>query len=258
MSNLYPATAGEAVRPIRRWPTPRSAVWTESFLDSVRDNDNVMAVIAVGSAVRPAVTSVDLDLVVICQDPAKLEAKPPIEVDLRAYAAGQIDSLISAGNDLLGWAIKFGHVLLQRHGYWDAVLESWRSRLPLPAVDVATQRAEEAFRRLSGVLELGDSSAANEQALSYVTHLARAELLKSQVYPASRPELPGQLRAISRRRIAAWLENLIDPTADHRRQIAEMIGSRRPTTRWSGRSRKLSRERRRSMQGHKREPGPPP
>ncbi len=184
-----------------------------------------MAVIAVGSAVRPSVQSVDLDLVVICRESTRIKAKPPVEIDLRAYLASRVDELIQDGNDLLGWTVKFGCVLFQREGFWDTVIETWLERLPLPSAEVASQRADESYRRLSNVFELGDTDAAYEQALSYVTHLARAKLLKRRVYPASRPEIPGQLRAVGCVRIAEWLERLIDRTTVDSEHIAKLLKS---------------------------------
>ena len=50
-----------------RWPTEASMQWTESFLDSARDDLSITAVIAIGSAVRPNAVTADLDLVVIMQ-----------------------------------------------------------------------------------------------------------------------------------------------------------------------------------------------
>lgn len=227
MSEPYTDSTRQPDEQIHRWPTPRSKSWTASFLDSARGDKNIVAVVAVGSAVRPSVPSFDLDLVVICCEPAKMRAKPPIEIDLRAYAADHVDALIRGGNDYLGWAVKFGQLLFQRERFWNTVLEFWHDRLPFPSAEVASRRADDAFRRLNNVYELGDADAAYEQALSYVTHLARAELLKRRVYPASRPELPGQLRAIGCLRIAGWLERLIDGTTADTEQITELLKSRR-------------------------------
>jgi len=229
MSKMALRPASESGDAIRRWPTLRSKAWTLQFLSEASDNDNIIAIVAVGSAVRSAVPSVDLDLVVICRESVNLRAKPPLEIDLRAYLADHVDEQIARGNDLLGWTVKFGRVLLQRDGYWDGVEESWRDRLPLPAADVAAQRAAQAFHRLTSVLELGDLDAAEEQALSYVTHLARAELLKHNVYPASRPELPAQLRNIGALPIADRLEQLIDPAADHATEISKLVEGRHLT-----------------------------
>ncbi|MBI4486046.1 MAG: hypothetical protein HY655_08560 [Acidobacteria bacterium] len=131
---------------------------------------------------------------------------------------------------MLGWAVKFGRVLFQRDGYWNAVLESWSSRLPLPSPDLAVQRANEARNRLTKVLEVGDVDAAEEQALSYATHLARAELLKRNVYPESRPEIPSQLRKIGAHEAADCFEQLIDRTVDHSKQISMLVETRRLTS----------------------------
>jgi hypothetical protein len=226
MSTPYKESRIVPSQQIHRWPTSRSKTWTATFLSSTQRDENIMAVIAVGSAVRPSVQSFDLDLVVICREPTKMKTKPPLEIDLRAYAATQVDDLIRSGNDLLGWTVKFGRVLFQREHFWDAVLETWLERLPLPSADVACQRAEDSYRRLSNVFELGDANAAYEQALSYVTHLARAKLLKRRVYPASRPEIPRQLRAVGCIRLAEWLERLIDRTAQHSEQIAKLLKDR--------------------------------
>jgi hypothetical protein len=204
----------QASKAVRRWPTLRAKTWTLQFLESALNDPNIVAVIAIGSAVRPNVASVDLDLVVICQEPSKLKVKPPIEIDLRAFAADQVNSLIKNGNDLLGWAVNYGAALFQRAQSWDLVLQAWRDHVPLPSADIANRRARDALHRLKTMVELGDFDAAQEQALSYVTHLARAELLEKGQHPASRPELPEQLRAIGFDEMAALLERLIgDATA---------------------------------------------
>jgi hypothetical protein len=211
---------------IKRWPTARSRTWTLQFLADAADNDNVLAVIAVGSAVRDVVASVDLDLVVICRKVEILRPNPSLEIDLRVYPENQILQELGRGHDLLGWAVKFGRVLFQRDQYWNTVSELWRDRLPLPKPEVAMERANAAFQRLAKMVELGDFDAAEEQALSYATHLARAELLRQGVYPASRPELPGQLRDIGATESAYVFAKLIDRTTDHSTQISVLLKTR--------------------------------
>lgn len=225
MSEVYPDSKDQRLELIQRWPTPRSKSWTASFLDSTRNDENIVAVIGIGSAVRLAVSSVDIDLVVICRETAKFKDKPPIEIDLRAYAADQVDTLIESGNDLLGWAITYGRVLWQRDRYWDMILKSWRHRVPLPSAEVSTRRANEALHRFRSMLDLGDQDAAYELAVSYVTHLARAELLKRGQYPASRPELSGQLRAVGCAPMADWVERLISRTAANSKQLSKLLES---------------------------------
>jgi hypothetical protein len=58
-------------------------------------------------------------------------------------------------------------------------------------------------------LKLGDENAAREQAISYLTHLVRAELLERGIFPASRPELARQLREVDDSELAANLERVL-------------------------------------------------
>lgn len=208
---------------IKRWPTPQSKLWTADLLDFARGNEDILAIVAIGSAVRPDVPSVDLDLLIVYRQPVKLRVKPPIEIDLRSYEASAVNQEIARGNDLLGWAIKFGDVIFEREAYWSALANSWRDKLPLPDANTAARRADDAYKRLTSLIDIGDMTAAREQALSYVTHLARAELLNRGVYPASRPELPTQLRSIGSKKLAYWFEQLMDPALNHTRAIAEAL-----------------------------------
>lgn len=211
------------LKAIKRWPTEASRKWVRTFLNSAVNDDNIVAVIAVGSAVRPHVPSVDLDLIVLCRDPTRMRDKPPIEIDLRSYAVDRVDVLIESGNDLLGWAIMYGEVLLQKDDYWSLLVKSWQDQLPLPSIEVATRRASEAFDRVRNMLDIGDEEAAYEQAVSYVTHLARVELLRRGRYPTSRPELPSELRTIGCATLANYLEGLINHSVRGSRELTELI-----------------------------------
>lgn len=83
-----------------RWPTERSRLWLDSFVDGVSRHPAVVAVVAIGSGVRANVPSNDLDLVVVTRgDPVPL-SDVPIEVDIRQYAEGEVEEKILAGHDL--------------------------------------------------------------------------------------------------------------------------------------------------------------
>ena len=228
--------SNQALTEIKRWPTPRSKGWTARLLNQAADDNNISAIVAIGSAVRSGVRSTDLDLVLICTEPSAVHVKPPLEIDLRKYRFSELENEVASGDDVLGWAVKFGRGLFQRDGCWDAFVGRWHNNVPLPSVGVATQRAQSTLDRLRKVLEVGDTEAAEEQALSYATHLARAELLKHGVYPASRPELPGQLRTIGADDAADGLAQLIDRSAEHSEQIATLAATRRLTSACSRRS----------------------
>lgn len=223
MSDQPLSTADRVAGQVLQWPTPRSRDWTKAFLESAERNQNIVAVVAVGSAVRPRVPAADIDLVVICKDPDVLREVPPLEVDLRAYSTADIEARLQSGHDLLGWAVRFGRALFQRELFWDRLRDSWRLRLPLPSSKVARARAASAYRHLTDVFQLGDTDAAHEQALSYLAHLARAELLDRGVYPASRPELAEQLRGIGNYRLAEWLDRLMGDESNELSQIQKLL-----------------------------------
>jgi hypothetical protein len=207
-----------------RWPTSRARDWASAFLDSAGSDANIIAVIAIGSAVRPRVPSSDLDMLVICADPSKVTAPRPLEVDLRVYSATDIESKLATGHDMLGWAVLFGRILFQRHSFWDGIVKSWRQRLPLPSSTLARSRAAAAYRRMSSLLRLGDADAAREQAISYLTHLARAELLERGIYPESRPELPEQLRKIGDYHLAGRLDRILEGDSADLFETSELLG----------------------------------
>ena len=208
---------------ILRWPTERSRDWVCRLLNTAAADERIVAVVAIGSAVRPDVSSTDLDLIMISTAAGLSADAPQLEIDLRAYSAAQVEPQIGSGHDLLGWAIKYGRVLFQRDHYWDKIVNSWQHRLPLPSAALARERAANAYRRLVDIAESGDMDAAREQALSYLTHMARAELLDRGVYPASRPELVRQLRAVGGDQIAESLDRLLRNDITNVSQIDELL-----------------------------------
>lgn len=220
---------GALARAILRWPTQRSRDWTLALLGHVLADRNIASIVAVGSAVRPGVESTDLDLIVIGENRVafrKTYGAPP-EIDIRVYGPSDVEASLQTGHDMLGWAVKFGKVLFQRDSYWDGVVRRWQDRLPLPDIDSAYARASDSYRWLAGFHSVGDADAAYEHALSYLTHLARAALVERGVYPASRPELPAQMREAFADTpvVAVWLERLLsgDPS---RHEMDDLIDSR--------------------------------
>ena len=183
-------------RSVCRWPTTRARQWTLDFLRRAQDDTNVVAVIAIGSAVRDNVPSDDLDLLVLCRERETLCERAPIEVDLRAYDVGDVDRQIANGRDLLTWAILFGRPLLDRFQTWESIVGRWQTRVPLPDPRAARSRAAATLARLEEMREMGDEEAAAELDVSYQTHCARALLSEAGIYPASRPELSDQLRSL--------------------------------------------------------------
>lgn len=191
---------------VRRWPTSRAKSWVQAYVQESTLNPQVLAILAVGSAVREGVRSNDIDLLTIVDGlPRTKRERPPLEVDLRTYPADGIESKIRQGHDYLGWAAKFGVPLHEKNNFWSKLLSKISGRIPLPSEQDTRERALVSHRHARAVLEAGDEEGALEQVTSLLTHLARAELIQAAVYPASRPELPGQLAAVGRSRLSRLL-----------------------------------------------------
>jgi hypothetical protein len=204
-----PAGSVVAESVIRYWPTRRGHDWAKAFLDQALLDDNVLAVLAIGSGVRAHHHDrSDVDLIVL-HDGAWGKPRAPIDIDVRAHEYASVEDRIAQGHDLLGWAVRFGVALIDRQGRWAALKRRWVDKLPFPSPDEAERRAATAEQAVRELLQAGDEDAAIEQALAMVTHRARAALIRARVYPASRPELPTQLRDIGALALAIDLDSLL-------------------------------------------------
>lgn len=203
------ASAREAVGSVR-WPSAEARAWAECAFADLCTRRNVVAVVLFGSAVRPVESSYDLDCLYIYRGARPPLPPAPMDVDLRAYPAHQVEELIRGGHDLLGWCLLYGRVLCERAGYWTRLGDKWRAQLPFPSADVADQRAAQAERLVAELEEIGDEDAAVEQMVTAATHRSRAALLRANVFPASRPELPAQLHQIGADALAARLATAME------------------------------------------------
>src|SRR5437868_1009892 len=180
---------------VRRW-VGRARNWVIDFLAAAASDSSLVAIIAIGSSVRPrGHRRSDFDLLLLYQG-ARPTIKAPVEVDVRLFSTERIDTEIANGNDILGWAIQFGIALHDPRGYWRQLQDSWRGRLPLPSAAEARRRADQSLARAVEMLNEGDDSAADDLLLAALTQFARQRLIQAGVFPASRPELPDQLRQL--------------------------------------------------------------
>ena len=183
--------------------------WLKTFLSNSRSDEQVRSVVLFGSAARGTIAPSDVDILIIVDSASYSPPRRPIEVDLRWYTSSDVENLIQEGHDLLGWTILFGRLLYERDGYWTKLCHEWKHRVPLPSANKAEFRAERASQLLKKLESIGDIDAAEEQRLTMLTHVARAELIRAGVYPKSRPELPSQLRSVGRDDIARKLDELL-------------------------------------------------
>lgn len=194
---------------VRVWPSPEAKRWVVAFAERVCTEPNTQALIAIGSIVRAAGTVQDADLVYIYKSTRPEFRHHPLDVDVRIYDASEVPGLIAAGHDLLGWAVRYGRLICERDRYWTNLRARWRNGPPLPDPTIAETRASKAEAVYRELRRLGDLEAAHEQLISLLTHKAWAKLLRAGVYPASRPELAGQLRSIGDHSLAARLKSVL-------------------------------------------------
>ena len=184
------------IEAVRRW-VGNSESWLKGFLADAPNMSSVVSVVAMGSAVRDRMhRRSDFDLVVLyrCRRPS---LKAPMEVDIRMYPLAAAEEQLAGGHEVLCCAMKFGIALYDPDGAWKSLCAKFGDRVPLPSAADAAKRAEQSLMRAREMLSVGDDAAADDLILAGATQLVRERLIKSQVFPASRPELPGQLRAIS-------------------------------------------------------------
>ena len=195
---------------IDKWPSTHAKEWVQSSLQSWRRNSDIRAVVILGSIIRhQANYSTDVDLLVIYEKDKPDYVLPPLDVDIRSYRQEDIESLVLEGHELLCWTIRFGKVLHERDEYWTTLCDNWKDRLPFPSARIADERAERTKQILEDLKAIGDEDAAQEQYITMLTQIARACLIRSDIYPASRPELPDQLRSIGEHELASQLERAL-------------------------------------------------
>lgn len=206
--DLPTAVLDAGLAAIRRWPSERARLWVERFVCDAAETPSVVAIVAYGSSVRDAEGSEDVDLLYVHAGEVAFGAAPA-DVDLRAYASEVLDDRIAAGDEILGWALRLGVPLFEHDGFWSELQDRWVGRLPLPSAAAAEARAARAWDAAAGLAANGDVEAARELERSAVTQQARAQLIRSGVFPLSRPELPEQLASVGAFALAAELSALL-------------------------------------------------
>ena len=180
---------------IRSW-IGASKQWLSHFLDRAPSERSIIAIVVMGSVVRQRVhRRSDFDLLVVYQE-RRPAIKAPLEVDIRFVSVDGIDKQISEGQEIVCWALQFGCALYDPKLFWHRMGRLWAGRVPLPSAAEARARGIKNLARAVEMLEFGDESAADDLVLSALTQFVRERLISGGVFPASRPELPNQLRTL--------------------------------------------------------------
>lgn len=233
------------MRVVRRWPSSDARDWAISYFGDLASKPDTAAIVAIGSAVRAAYHArSDVDFVVItnsdlgpgfneawresvelgqpCSISLWFHTQPNkirmlftpdplrrIEVDLQIIRGSDVEQKLREGDDILGWAIRFGRAIFDRDRFWANLRSRWVRQLTFPSPEGAAAwalRFEHAAREL---ISTGNFEAALKEVTVMLTHQARAGLLRARVYPASRSELPMQLRKIGENHLAESLEYVL-------------------------------------------------
>lgn len=177
----------------KRWPSGRAEGWVRRFVDRVLSAPETVAVVLVGSLARPAHDPNDVDLLYISEGEPVPLADRPADVEVYTYRADQFFERLAKREDVLTWALRFGRVVCQRGLFWSELVSSYGGDLPLPSPEAAEERARRAV--------------ADDVAL--LTERAWAQLLRKDVHPASRPELPQQLLIVDEHSLAQELASAL-------------------------------------------------
>ena len=195
---------------IDKWPSTHAKEWVENFVQRLCRQPDIWAIVIFGSVIRQNVKySLDVDLLIIYENDRPGFANPPLDVDIRSYRREDVESLIQEGHEVLGWTIRFGKSLYEKDKYWTTLCDKWKNHLPLPSARTADKRAERAKQLFEDIKVIGDEDAAEEQFIAMLTQMARACLIRSGIYPASRPELPEQLKSVGKYSLASQLEEVL-------------------------------------------------
>ena len=172
------------------------------------------AAVIVGSVARNRSTDrSDIDVLFVSHQQLQ-RPRCPARVHAQLFRTDEFLQRLRARDDFASWCVRLG-LPIADPGLWVTITAApeasnwpdWKLKLA------------HAMRRLflaSHLLNAGDLTAASEEALYAATHTARALLLRSRVFPLSRPEVVEQLAAAGHRPLADSLRSLLAKEEDRR------------------------------------------
>jgi hypothetical protein len=176
-------------------------------------------VVLIGSVARRTRTTDlgDVDVVVL-NGRARTLLHPGVQTTVLSTEA--FGERVRAGDDFAQWALRFG-VSIRGRRKWLQLRRDLLEDAPWPNPATKLDQARRRLRTARELLDMGDSDAAHEDLLYAAGHLARAKLLSLEVFPLSRPELPGQLRDAGLDELASALDRL---RLEHELPASEVAG----------------------------------
>ena len=191
-------------------------------MEGIRGKEKDLSVILVGSCARQTQTeNSDIDLLVISKE-TPVDLKSPRRVHLMRVTYDDFLKQLERGEDFEAWSVRLG-VPVHDNGPWSEILARPESKV-WPSWRKKVMHGATRLFLASELLEIGDLEAANEELLYAAGHIARSFLLRSDVFPLSRPELEEQITSIGYPRLASLHKELRtnvsnDPSFLHRCQL---------------------------------------
>lgn len=173
-----------------------------------------ISIVLIGSAarnVRAAESDIDL-LLVADQRPVIPKSFPGFHI--QASSVGEFLRNLRNGEDFEAWCVRLGTPLFDG-GHWANIVASEDAE-QWPRWELKVSHAARRLFMAQSLLEIGDNAAASEELVYAIGHIARGLLLKSGVFPLSRPELAGQLDKLGYPHVAAIHERLRTSDVDTR------------------------------------------
>ena len=191
-------------------------IGAKSVLDALSNVglSDMATVVLVGSGARDTMNGrSDIDILVLHDDGPQIRLDNPGDVHVQQDSRSRFLRRLENGDDYPGWALRFGVLIHDPDGWWAEHVAAELDTPHWPDWRAKVGHAKKRMNMASEMLHVGDVDAACEELMFATSHVARATLLKSGLFPLSRPELPAQLESIEPG-LAQLLDRLISGDMD--------------------------------------------
>lgn len=171
---------------------------TERLLDTLGSQEpNGAAVILIGSAARGEGTErSDVDFLVVWPEERIVKVRPSVDSHVHQETRSRFLERLAQNEDFPAWALRYGVPIRDPDGWWSEQVRREEQNPHWPDWRAKIVHGSKRLRMAAMAMEDGDDEAAAEELLFAASHAARAVLLKSDIFPLSRPELPSQLEGV--------------------------------------------------------------
>ncbi|MDE2758580.1 MAG: nucleotidyltransferase domain-containing protein, partial [Acidobacteriota bacterium] len=172
------------------------------------------AAVLVGSVARGTSTErSDIDILFVSEHRLR-RPRCAAQVHAQLFVTDELHRKLRSGDDLPSWCIRFG-VPIVDPGIWQKIT-GCPEAAQWPDWKLKITHATRRLILASDLLRVGDLSAASEETLYALTHTARAMLLRTDVFPLSRPEMVEQVATAGYPSLAKLLQQLLAAEQDRR------------------------------------------